>query len=104
MPTKQKKNTRDEDFSGARVKEFRELIGLKRPDFCEITGWDLDRLKNIEYARAKMNEDEFRIIKKYFPEFLEFVIDGTTLDIDELEKSEQLLCQLLAKRLREKGE
>lgn len=79
---------------GERLKGMRELFGLTREEFCELTGIDVMRMKNIEQRKIRVAEDEFAIVGRRFPEFLHWIAYEGQIHLSDLRNSQETLCRL----------
>lgn len=91
------------DSAGARLKAFRIALGVPRDRFCDLTGIENMRLITIENLKSRMSTDDLRLVVDVFPEILNWLVTGAPIDIEVLEKSENLHLQRLALSLKLEG-
>lgn len=91
------------DSAGTRLKTFRMALGFSRDKFCDMTGIENMRLITIENKKSRMSTDDLLLVVNIFPEVLEWLVKGTPLGIDTLEKSENLHLKMLALNLKVEG-
>lgn len=89
--------------AGARLKSLRVLLGLPRERFCELVGIENMRLTTIENERGRMSTDDLLQVVTVFPEVLSWLVLGAPVDVEMLEKSENLHLKKLALSLRLAG-
>jgi transcriptional regulator with XRE-family HTH domain len=68
--------------AGQRLRGLRELMGLKRPAFAELTGIDKKRLENIENGLQRMHDMDFEKVCSLYPEFARWITYGGPVDGD----------------------
>ncbi len=68
--------------AGQRLRGLRELMGLKRPAFAELTGIDKKRLENIENGFQRMHDIDFEKVCSLYPEFARWITYGGPVDGD----------------------
>ncbi|MEN0107947.1 MAG: helix-turn-helix transcriptional regulator [Pseudomonas sp.] len=68
--------------AGQRLRGLRELMGLKRPAFAQLTGIDRKRLENIESGQQRMHDIDFAKVCSLYPEFARWITYGGPVDGD----------------------
>ncbi len=68
--------------AGQRLRGLRELMGLKRPAFSQLTGIDRKRLENIECGQQRMHDIDFEKVCGLYPEFARWITYGGPVDGD----------------------
>ncbi|GLK88800.1 helix-turn-helix domain-containing protein [Pseudomonas turukhanskensis] len=71
--------------AGQRLRGLRELMGLKRPAFSQLTGIDRKRLENIECGQQRMHDIDFEKVCGLYPEFARWITYGGPVDGDLLD-------------------
>ena len=71
--------------AGQRLRGLRELMGLKRPAFAQLTGIDTKRLENIENGYQRMHDMDFEKVCSLYPEFARWITYGGPVDGDLLD-------------------
>ncbi|MGY4532706.1 transcriptional regulator with XRE-family HTH domain [Pseudomonas sp. TE3786] len=68
--------------AGQRLRGLRELMGLKRPAFAQLTGIDAKRLENIESGQQRMHDIDFEKVCSLYPGFARWITYGGPVDGD----------------------
>lgn len=71
--------------AGQRLRGLRELMGLKRPAFSQLTGIDSKRLENIECGQQRMHDIDFQKVCGLYPEFARWITYGGPVEGDLLQ-------------------
>jgi transcriptional regulator with XRE-family HTH domain len=88
---------------GKRLFQARELMGISRSDFAQLTSMKYLRLVTIENERGRMAVDDAELILTHFPELIWWLIMGRPLDAQALSKSGNKHIRLLADNLETHG-
>jgi transcriptional regulator with XRE-family HTH domain len=88
---------------GRRLKIARELMGVNRNQFSKMTGIDYLRVVTIEEDRGRMSVDDLALIVKLFPELMNWLVLGETLDIETFAASKNEHMIMLADNLETHG-
>lgn len=81
--------------AGQRLKAIRLLANLKKMEFCELSGIDYDRLRNIEPQKQRMADQDFYAICSVLPPVSGYLTHGGNINVDELKGIETKLAKLL---------
>lgn len=81
--------------AGQRLKAIRLLADLKQMEFCELSGIDYDRLRNIEPKKQRMADEDFQKICSLLPPLSEYLTHGGTISVSALKQLDLKLARLL---------
>lgn len=93
------------DRAGNRIKIFRGMTGMNRPDFATLTGTTPSALTYFENGRQRVTEEYFEKLCLEWPEFcLWFVTGKTREDLGQTKPDVDKISTLIKESMRKKDD